>query len=1188
MTTEPPTPGLTGQAMDEPAPVDTARLADEIGDLIFKVCTRCHSAFGGDLDECPEDGSRLVEPSFSAHHSLTMRLPKTGPSGASVGDALGIQKYCPGCSQRFPLDAVRCDSCDSVLSIPTIGAPLVCGERAAAIDSVIAGKYRLLEDIGRGGYGEVYLAKHESLGKRFAIKMLQTELADGTAFRNHFHEEALKLSRLDDENIVKVFDFGEWNDCQYIAMEYVEGEELATLIYEETMARLRAARLMRQVARALAEAHAQKIVHLDLKPTNILVKEKRGEDVVKVIDFGIAEIYSDKGGSRQDSLAGTFPYMAPEQWRRGKVDPRTDIYSFGVIFYECLAGRRPFRQSRMSALEEAHCTLPPPPLRELRPDVPAPLVAIVERCLEKRPERRFASSAALDAALAAYIRREEDILRRWVWRAAWAAALVLLGVAGVLGVQEAMRDLQDPELTSFDFSGSDARVFPLQDPPGEYQTRGENVLEYQTRGQNVLLRVEGRDDREVVEFLVGFPPQDPEPMPAGDAGVLEVPIPPGVGKHVITIQAVDSSGRRSARTILTVDRLLPPDVRLKDTLRFTNADFITLRIEALVGKDLKISSDRFPEDQHELTSAEFPPAGKGIEIPVAEGENTILVRKIDILTGEKDVEKKISVFRKTAPLVYEVRREDGQALRDDEPLETASTPRLRLVVPGAAERFEPGTTVRVDIGDAVREFAWDAEDVQQGEIELKVEFPPPGQHVLRFQAMTDKFGNKSVPLTFTIDLDPDGPTLKLLDRSVTFYGTEPPSVRLQARDKHPVEDGGGWSLFRVNDSPVPEELYHVEQSAEHGFVLRLKGALFPTDGPYVFRVQVRDRLHNVSQTEKFEVLADHTEPVVDVVEPKAGTPFGRDDKVRFRVRIQDAFADQAWVDIEALDGTKKRFDLKHDSEEKVWRREVRVAEFGKPRQFTVREPGFGVVVTAADAAGRSTIHPRLPLRFAWESGDQLLCPRDPSIVLVYHEAVRGRGVRASFFLAATEVSNRQYRKFLTATDQPSFPQSPDWEGEHCEAEALDLPVRGLSVKEMQAYAEWAGLEIAAPGPWRVAAFWNYLEELERKFPWGDEFAPGGRLPVRCQMSSPVAVYEGEGGSTRLGVYHLFGNVVEFVFDRNSGDMLQLGGAFDTKSWVFDQETPAREQFLREREVIDPGQRPYNLGFRCMLWKGDES
>ncbi|MGH9360464.1 MAG: serine/threonine-protein kinase, partial [Thermoanaerobaculia bacterium] len=510
---------------------------------------------------------------------------------------------------------------------------------------LIAEKYRVLKDIGSGGFGNVYLVKHESLGKRYAVKVLRGQLAERTNFRDRFHEEALKLSRLEDENIVKVIDFGEWNEFQYMVTEYVEGQDLSGLIYGGRISPLRAARIMHQVAGAMAEAHSKQIVHLDLKPANILISAKRGRDVVKVIDFGLAEIYSDVKAGRQRKVAGTCTYMAPEQWRKRPLDPRTDIYSFGVIFYELLAGRPPFRSANVSELERSHCQTPPALLRKLKSDVPGDLERLVHRCLEKEPGKRYPSASRLEEALEGYVRRSENLVARWLKRGAVAAAALLALSTGAWALVEFLRDREAPVWKEWKVTGSKLREVPRPSVPDKH---------YLTLDSEVLLHLEAQDRRSATVFKVtsaGFEEREPyrqEEFPIR----LKLPL----GPTLLTAQATDASGNQSTVQLRIVHHR-PVEVRARlDRLpRCTVEHRATLEFEALSDGKARIVCSNGGRALHDAeVSAGDDPRPKA-EIPLLPGANEIRVWRINVLGEEEELPETASVTVITGPMSAHVK-----------------------------------------------------------------------------------------------------------------------------------------------------------------------------------------------------------------------------------------------------------------------------------------------------------------------------------------------------------------------------------------------------------------------------------------------------------------------------------------------------------------------------------------------------
>jgi serine/threonine protein kinase len=270
------------------------------------------------------------------------------------------------------------------------------------IDKIL-GHYRVLEKIGAGGMGVVYRAHDERLDRDIALKVLPTgALADDSA-RRRFRKEAQLLAKLTHPNIAMIFDFDTQDGVDFLAMEYVAGQSLAQKLNEGVMTEKEAVKLGAQVAKALEEAHEQGIVHRDLNPRNILVTPK-GQ--AKVLDFGLARLLrapsateATQSFAETESIAGTLPYMAPEQLRGESLDGRTDIYAMGCTFYEMAAGRRPFTEDSAPRLtdEILHQTAVSP--RALNSRVSSQFETIILKCLEKNPEDRYQSAQELSIDL---------------------------------------------------------------------------------------------------------------------------------------------------------------------------------------------------------------------------------------------------------------------------------------------------------------------------------------------------------------------------------------------------------------------------------------------------------------------------------------------------------------------------------------------------------------------------------------------------------------------------------------------------------------------------------------------------------------------------------------------------------------------------------------------------------------------
>ncbi len=267
-------------------------------------------------------------------------------------------------------------------------------------------RYRFIRLLGEGAMGEVYLAEHTALGRREAVKILRPQLAEDPEFVAGFRREARATNRVQHPNIVGVYDFGKLTDGRlYLAMEYAEGIGLDTLL--ERSAPLPVARvlpILAQLAHAVGHAHGHGVVHRDLKPGNLILTEHRGQsDFLKVLDFGMAKILAPEIGdglplTLTGAIMGTPTYMAPEHILGRAVDGRADVYAIGCIAYEMLSGKPPFTGARME-IADAHVSRRPIPLAAKLKDIPAAVDLLVQRCLEKSPDKRTGSANELKAEL---------------------------------------------------------------------------------------------------------------------------------------------------------------------------------------------------------------------------------------------------------------------------------------------------------------------------------------------------------------------------------------------------------------------------------------------------------------------------------------------------------------------------------------------------------------------------------------------------------------------------------------------------------------------------------------------------------------------------------------------------------------------------------------------------------------------
>jgi serine/threonine protein kinase len=273
------------------------------------------------------------------------------------------------------------------------------------VGSQIAG-YRIEEQIGRGGMAVVYRASDGRLNRPVALKILAPELASDTGFRQRFIREMRAAAAVDHPNIVPVFDAGEADGALFIAMRYVGGLDVRTLLdRERTLPAARVVHLISQAASALDEAHAHGLVHRDVKPGNMLIAPATGSgqpDHLYLSDFGLSkQRTSSVSLTLTGQFLGTLDYMAPEQVEGRAVDGRADLYALACTAFEMLAGQPPFRRDQGFAVLYAQLSAPAPSLTALRPDLPSPVDQVIARALSKSPDDRYRTCTAFASALRA-------------------------------------------------------------------------------------------------------------------------------------------------------------------------------------------------------------------------------------------------------------------------------------------------------------------------------------------------------------------------------------------------------------------------------------------------------------------------------------------------------------------------------------------------------------------------------------------------------------------------------------------------------------------------------------------------------------------------------------------------------------------------------------------------------------------
>ncbi len=269
------------------------------------------------------------------------------------------------------------------------------------------GSYEVLDELGEGGMGRVYLARDPRLERRVAIKVLARRLAEDLEWLMRFQREARAVAALNHPNIVTLFTVEEAEGLHFLTMEPVAGKTLDRLIPDDGMALEDLLAVAVQIAGALTAAHDGGVTHRDLKPENVMVT---AEGRVKVLDFGLAKMPADEPRAtdmpdpgavltREGMVMGSFPYMSPEQAKGGPIDHRTDLFSLGIVLYEMVTGERPFRGESTAELLSSILLHQPPPVTMAVPDCPPQLTRVIDRCLEKDPELRVQTAGEVSERL---------------------------------------------------------------------------------------------------------------------------------------------------------------------------------------------------------------------------------------------------------------------------------------------------------------------------------------------------------------------------------------------------------------------------------------------------------------------------------------------------------------------------------------------------------------------------------------------------------------------------------------------------------------------------------------------------------------------------------------------------------------------------------------------------------------------
>ncbi len=394
-----------------------------------RVCPNCGRRYPHSAAFCSFDGGRL-EAAEAISEDWAVGAARPVRNGGRLEAAEAIS----GTTESRTLDAPPPPEADSESGRPAPAPSAAPGDR-------IAGRFLLKSAVGQGGFGSTFLCFDEKFKRKAVLKLLHARWIAHEATRRRFELEALALSRMAHPNLVQVYDRGELPDgSPWFVMEFAEGRPVAELLEAGPMREEDVVEIGAQLCDALAAAHGIGVIHRDLKPANLMLgTDKNGGMLLKVLDFGIAAVAesAEETAVRElqsrvvGQIIGTMAYMSPEQAGGERVTPASDIYSAGVVLYHLLTGRLPAElpaaATPVAVLK--YVLAKPLPITRARPGISRALVAVVERAMQKEPEKRFASAAEMASALRAANSRARPRSRGWLA----AAIAVVLFAAGVVG-----------------------------------------------------------------------------------------------------------------------------------------------------------------------------------------------------------------------------------------------------------------------------------------------------------------------------------------------------------------------------------------------------------------------------------------------------------------------------------------------------------------------------------------------------------------------------------------------------------------------------------------------------------------------------------------------------------------------------------------------------------------------------------
>src|SRR5450759_234346 len=323
--------------------------------------------------------------------------------------APGLQ--CRTCGHTNPSGALRCAICHNSTSSEDVTQSNIGWSRVAsspeapaayvfAAGTLLSGRYEILQTIGQGGMGTVYKARDRELDRLVAVKVIRGELAHDAKTLARFKQELILARQISHKNVIRIFDLGTHEAAKFITMEFVDGRDLSSVLEERRFTAEEAARIVRHVCWALDAAHTENVIHRDLKPQNIMI-DAAGR--VLVMDFGLARSLETSGLTQTGALLGTPAYMSPEQAKGATLDPRSDLFSLGIIFYEMLTGTVPFKADNLWATVLSRTQAEPPPPIAIDPSIPRRLSEITAKCLAITPARGYANAIEMAAERDAFL-----------------------------------------------------------------------------------------------------------------------------------------------------------------------------------------------------------------------------------------------------------------------------------------------------------------------------------------------------------------------------------------------------------------------------------------------------------------------------------------------------------------------------------------------------------------------------------------------------------------------------------------------------------------------------------------------------------------------------------------------------------------------------------------------------------------